>query len=63
MLVQNVSKLTAMVRACNTGWACNVLNVLTILYMVVSRTILRLSSSECQFKSFRAGLMFEAGLR
>ena len=34
----------------------------TILYMVVSRAILRLSPSECQFKSFRAGF-FEAGLR
>ena len=34
----------------------------TILHMVVSRAILRLISSECQFKSFRAGF-FEAGLR
>ena len=36
-----------MVRACNTGWACNVLRYIdpnyimfTILYMVVSRAIL-----------------------
>ena len=34
----------------------------TILYMVVSRAILRLNSGENQFKSFRAGF-FEAGLR
>ena len=56
----NVYKLAAMVRACNTGWACNVYSgiltlilLFTILYTVVSRAILRLSFSEYQFKSFR----------
>ena len=56
-ITTNVSKLAAMVRVCNTGWAYNVLRnidpilLFTILNTVVSRAIF--SSSECQFKSFR----------
>ena len=38
LLLKNVSKLTAMVRACTTGWACNVFNVLTIFYMHGSKS-------------------------
>ena len=52
-VITNVYKLAAMVRVCNTGWACNVLQnidsnfiVHYILYMVVSRAILHLSYSE-----------------
>ena len=66
---KDVIIIIIMVRGCNTGWACNVPQnidpnyiLFTILYMVVSRAILRLSSNECQFKSSRAGL-FEAGSR
>ena len=48
-----------MIRVCNSGGPTIYSGILTtilpftILYMVVSRIILRLSSKECQFKSFR----------
>ena len=52
-VITNVYKLAAMVRVCNTGWACKMYSriltlilLFTILYMAVSWAILHLSSSE-----------------
>ena len=56
-----------MVRACNTVWACNVLRYIDPNYIIhyfvhVSKSCnFALSSSECQFKSFTAGLFDNPG--
>ena len=54
-------RVTRVGRAMYSGILTLIL-LFTILYMVISRAILRLSSSKCQFKSFR-GLVSVPGSR